>query len=128
MRDEGTSYHYLPPSREINASPAAVKAVSRILQTRSIPFQVVKSWSTDAIFRETSARRETRVNEGCRVVEMEAAALNAVARFRHVKIVQIAYAGDLVIPGRWDKRAWDERFEDRERQFHLAIEALQNWE
>jgi purine-nucleoside phosphorylase len=59
---------------------------------------------------------------------MEAAALYAVAQFRGVELVQIAYAGDLVIPGRWDKRAWDERFEDRERLFHLAVEALHNWE
>lgn len=127
VRDEGTSYHYLPPAREINASPAAVNAVSRTLDSKNIPFQLVKTWSTDAIFRETPARREARVKEGCRVVEMEAAALYAVARFRGVDIVQIAYAGDLVIPGQWDKRGWDERFEDRIKLFRLAVEVLSMW-
>jgi uridine phosphorylase len=128
VRDEGTSYHYLPPGREVNASPAAVQAVSRTLHARNIPFNLVKTWSTDAIFRETPARRETRISEDCRVVEMEAAALYAAAQFRGVDIVQVAYAGDLVIPGQWDKRAWDERIEDRIGLFRLALEALQNWE
>lgn len=127
VRDEGTSYHYLPPSREVNASPAAVLAFRRILDGKNIPYQLVKTWSTDAIFRETPARREKRVSEGCLVVEMEAAALYAAAQFRGVDIVQVAYAGDLVIPGRWDKRGWDERFEDRLQLFRLAVEALTTW-
>jgi uridine phosphorylase len=127
VRDEGTSYHYLPPARDVNASPAAVKAVSRILDSNNIPYQVVKTWSTDAIFRETPARRESRLRDGCQVVEMEAAALYAVAQFRGVDIVQVAYAGDIVIPGKWDKRGWDERFEDRNRLFRLAVEALLAW-
>ncbi len=127
VRDEGTSYHYLPPAREVQASPAAVQAVCRVLTTSNIPFQRVKTWSTDAIFRETPARRETRIKEGCRVVEMEAAALYAAAQYRGVDIVQVAYAGDLVIPGRWDKRGWDERFDDRLRLFQMAVEALLAW-
>ena len=121
VRDEGTSYHYLPPAREVKASPAAVQAVCKTLQARSIPYRLAKTWSTDAIFRETPSRRATRLAEGCHVVEMEAAALYAVAQFRGVDIVQVAYAGDLVIPGRWDKRGWDERFEDRLQLFELAL-------
>lgn len=127
VRDEGTSYHYLPPTRDVEASPAAVRAVTRALENRSIPYKLVKTWSTDAIFRETPGRRETRIKEGCRVVEMEAAALYAAAQFRGVEIVQVAYAGDLVIPDRWDKRGWDERFDDRIRLFHLAVDALLTW-
>jgi uridine phosphorylase len=127
VRDEGTSYHYLPPSREVNASPSAVQAVRRILDTSNIPYKLVKTWSTDAIFRETTDRRERRISDGCLVVEMEAAALYAAAQFRGVDIVQVAYAGDLVIPGKWDKRGWDERFDDRLLLFRLAVEALTTW-
>jgi uridine phosphorylase len=127
VRDEGTSYHYLPPSREVNASPAAVRAVSRMLEEKNIPYQIVKTWSTDAIFRETSAGRERRVGEGCQVVEMEAAGLYAAAQFRGVDIVQMAYVGDLVIPGQWDKRGWNERFDDRINLFRIAVESLLAW-
>ncbi len=127
VRDEGTSYHYLPPSREVKASPAAINAVCRSLETRGVPFRLAKTWSTDAIYRETPARRKNRLSDGCLVVEMEAAALYAVAQFRGVDIVQVAYAGDLVIPGQWDKRGWDERVDDRLRLFELAVAALQNY-
>jgi uridine phosphorylase len=124
LRDEGTSYHYLPPAREVDASPAAVKAVRQTLDAKSIPYRMAKTWSTDAIFRETPSRRLNRLSDGCQVVEMESAALYAVAQYRQVEIVQIAYAGDLVVPGRWEKRGWDERFEDRLNLFDLAVESL----
>ena len=32
VRDEGTSYHYLPPSREVTAHPNAVQAIEQALQ------------------------------------------------------------------------------------------------
>jgi purine-nucleoside phosphorylase len=112
----------------VQASPAAIAAVTRTLAAKAIPFRLVRTWSTDAIFRETSTRRQSRIDDGCLVVEMEAAALYAAAQFRGVDIVQIAYAGDLVIPDRWDKRGWDERYEDRLNLFEVAIEALHDWE
>jgi len=98
--------------------------VRQTLDARCIPYRLAKTWSTDANFRETPARRQKRLSDGCQVVEMEAAALYAVAKFRQVDIVQIAYAGDLVVPGRWDKRGWDERFEDRHQLFDIALDSL----
>lgn len=127
VRDEGTSYHYLPPAMEVSASLAAVKAACQTLEANSVPYRVAKTWSTDAIFRETPSRRETRLADGCQVVEMEAAALYAVAQYRGVEIVQIAYAGDRVIPGQWDKRGWDERVDDRLELFQLAVDVLTRW-
>jgi uridine phosphorylase len=56
-------------------------------------------------------------------VEMEAAALMAVAQFRNVELGQIVYAGDLVIPDGWDKRAWNFRLSDRTLLFEMAVEA-----
>ena len=32
VRDEGTSYHYLPPGRDVEASPEAVAAIITVLQ------------------------------------------------------------------------------------------------
>jgi uridine phosphorylase len=61
--------------------------------------------------------------EGCLVVEMEAAALFAVAQFRKITLGQIVYGGDLVVPEGWDERAWFERKSDRELLFWLAVEA-----
>ncbi len=123
VRDEGTSYHYLPPSREVEASPAAVRALERVMQNENIPYLTGKSWTTDAIYRETIARRKVRMAEGCAVVEMEAAAFFAIAKFRQVTFGQVVYGGDLVIPDGWDNRAWYERKDDRHRLFWLAAVA-----
>ena len=123
VRDEGTSYHYLPPAREVGPSPQAVVALQAALDAEAMPFEMVKAWTTDGLYRETAAKRDLRVSEGCQVVEMEAAAFFAVAQFRGVTFGQMVYGGDLVVPEGWDKRGWHERTDDRQRMFWLAVEA-----
>jgi purine-nucleoside phosphorylase len=124
VRDEGTSYHYLPPAREVIADPQAVAALVAALEYHKVPYRLGKTWTTDGLYRETVARRARRVDEVCVVVEMEAAALMAVARFRGVPLGQVLYGGDLVIPEGWDEREWYRRGSDRERLFWLTVEAV----
>jgi len=123
VRDEGTSYHYLPPSREVGSSPLATAALEQALRGRGIEYLLGKAWTTDAIYRETVAKRAARMAEGCCVVEMEAAAFFAVARFRGVELGQLVYGGDLVVPEGWDGRTWHKRKDSRELMFWLAVEA-----
>jgi uridine phosphorylase len=123
VRDEGTSYHYLPPEMESKAHPEAIRALETTCKSRGIPYRLGKSWTTDAIYRETVKRRALRLSQGCEVVEMEASALFAVAQFRQVKLGQVVYGGDLVVPEGWDSRTWDQRTDVRERLFCLAVEA-----
>ncbi len=123
VRDEGTSYHYLPPGREVSASPAGVAAIERVLRAHRVDYLRAKTWTTDAFYRETIARREQRKAEGCLTVEMEAAAFFAVAQFRGVEFAQLLYGGDAVLAGEWDSREWVSRTSARERLFWLAAEA-----
>lgn len=123
VRDEGTSYHYLPSAREVTASPLAVAALETVLRERGVEYRLGKTWTTDGIYRETRQRRDRRVAEGCSIVEMEAAALFAVAQFRGVELGQVVYGGDLVVPEGWDSREWHRRVNDRELLFWLAVEA-----
>ena len=123
VRDEGTSYHYLPPAREVAASPAGVAAIERTLRVRGVPYALGKTWTTDAIFRETPAKVLLRKAEGCLTVEMEAAAFFAVAQFRGVAFAQMLYGGDDVSGADWDTRGWSKRMSVRERLFWLAAEA-----
>lgn len=123
VRDEGTSYHYLPPARECSPSPEVVKAIEATLQEQDIPFLHVKSWTTDAFYRETQARRARRMREGCQVVEMEASALFAVAQFRKIAMGMLLYCGDLVVPQGWQERNWKERTDSRALLFDLALQA-----
>jgi uridine phosphorylase len=123
VRDEGTSYHYLPPSREVAANPAGVAAVEQVLKAHHCDYLVAKTWTTDAFYRETPAKIQLRKAEGCLTVEMEAAALFAVAQFRGAVLAQILYGGDDVSGDKWDSRLWDERTSIREKLFWLAAEA-----
>jgi len=123
VRDEGTSYHYLPPSREVEASREAVVAIEKVLQQRGLSYVLGKTWTTDAYYRETPAKVELRRSEGCLTVEMEAAAFFAVAQFRGVSFGQILYAGDDVSNRERQPREWFGRASVREGLFWLAAEA-----
>ena len=123
VRDEGASYHYLPPAREVTAHPGALAALQSVLDRRGLPYLTGKSWTTDAPYRETPTKVAARRAEGCVVVDMEAAALMAVAQFRGVTYAQVVYGGDDLSGDAWDHRSWQSREEIRENLFWLAVEA-----
>jgi uridine phosphorylase len=123
VRDEGTSYHYLPASRTVSAPPEGVAAVVAALTAAGIPFLRTATWTTDAFYRETPAKVRLRREEGCLCVEMEAAALFAVAHYRGIALGQILYAGDDVSGPAWDSRSWNGRAEARSRVLELALDA-----
>ena len=94
IRDEGVSYHYLPPSREVIADTAGITALTQTLDQRSVPYRVGKTWTTDAPYRETPNKIAMRRAEGCLTVEMESAGMMAVAQFRGTSFGQVLYGGD----------------------------------
>ncbi len=124
VRDEGTSYHYLPPAREVAPHPDAVTAIEAALLHHHVPYLKGKTWTNDAIYRETRAKVNARRAEGCLTVEMEASAFFAVAQFRGVMFGQLLYGGDDVGGDEWDHRSWQGRTPAREKLLLLAIEAV----
>jgi uridine phosphorylase len=126
IRDEGTSYHYLPPAREVKANLKGVAALEKAFKESGLEYHSGKTWTTDAIYRETKGKRNTRMADGCDVVEMEAAAFFAVAQFREITLGQVVYGGDLVIPEGWDGREWNKRGDDRRLMFEMAAKAVLN--
>jgi uridine phosphorylase len=81
VRDEGVSYHYLPAAREVAADPEAAEALESTLRTQEVPYRRAKTWTADAPYRETRDKIAARKEEACLTVEMESAAMMAVARF-----------------------------------------------
>lgn len=124
VRDEGTSYHYLPPGREVHPSPEGIAAIEATLNKHHVPYVAGKTWTTDAIYRETRAKMERRRDEGCITVEMEAAAFFAIAQFRGVSFAQLLYGGDDISGDEWDDREWIHRSSSREKLFWLAVESV----
>ena len=123
VRDEGTSFHYLPEGREVEADPAGVALLQQVLDARDIPYVTGKAWSTDGLYRETPARVARRRDEGCAVVEMEASAFIAVARHRKLKMAHLLYAGDSLAGDEWDHRGWHEASVRRDL-FEAAADAV----
>ena len=123
VRDEGTSYHYLPPRREAYPSPNVVDVITKILKRHNCHFVKAKTWTTDAFYRETPNRVAKRRRDGCLTVEMEAAALFAVAEFRGVHIGHLLYGDDDISGIAWDSREFGKKISARESLFWLSVEA-----
>ena len=101
IRDEGTSYHYLPPARDVDASPALVRAISNTLQQRGLAYSVSATWSTDAPYRETYEEVHEFQKEGVDVVDMESAGVFADAQVRGVEAASVFVVGDNLGSPRW---------------------------
>lgn len=120
-RDEGASYHYAPPSDFIEVRSA--DRLAEIFDELSVPYIRTKTWTTDAIYRETQDNMAKRRSEGCSVVEMECASVMAVAQFRGIDAYQFLYAADCLDGEHWDSRILGRMPADmRERIMKIAIE------
>jgi uridine phosphorylase len=91
LRDEGTSYHYAPPSEFAEADPTLVRKAATALSRSGLHGVVGASWTTDAPFRETAQAIEAARSRGIFAVEMEAAALYAFARAAGVQVLCLAH-------------------------------------
>jgi uridine phosphorylase len=109
LRDEGTSYHYLPPSDYSSADPDLVRGAREALITAGISVEVGATWTTDAPFRETHAAIEAAAKAGLLAVEMEAAALYAFAQARRRSVLCFAHVTNQMgrIEGDFEKGAAD---------------------
>jgi uridine phosphorylase len=109
LRDEGTSYHYLPPADYSLADPGLVRVAERALAAAGMPVQTGAAWTTDAPFRETAAAIETAEKAGILAVEMEAAALYAFATARQRPVICFAHITNQMgrVDGDFEKGAAD---------------------
>jgi uridine phosphorylase len=105
IRDDGVSQHYLPPEECASASPRMTELLSIALSARDLKYQIGTTWTTGALYRETKAEIAHYQQQGVVGVEMEAAALFAVARFRSVSLATLAVIADAVIAHPWHP-AW----------------------
>lgn len=109
-RDDGTSYHYLPAAPYVELPTA--ERLAGILGDLDVPYHLTRTWTTDAIYRETRTNMEKRRAEGCRVVEMECASTAAVAQRRGVEFFQFVYGADSLDGDEWDPRSLVEGHDD----------------
>lgn len=106
LRDEGFSYHYAKPSRVVLANEKVLKIMTNFLNKNNINYQLAKSWTIDAIYRETKNKVKLRKLEDCQLVEMEQAGLIALTNFYKVNYGAILYAGDDLSKNKHSWRDW----------------------
>jgi uridine phosphorylase len=97
VRDEGASYHYVAPGLDVRPDADLTEALTNALARSEVPLTSGWTWTTDAPYRETVEEIEEYRRRGVLTVEMEAAALFAVARARNVRLAS-AVVLDAVFP------------------------------
>ena len=94
LRQEGTSYQYLPPAREVELCEEAIVAIEKALTKTGLSYRRCKTWTTDGFYRETKEMVLYRKSEGYSVVEMECASMAACAKMRGVIFGQLLFTAD----------------------------------
>ena len=123
LRDEGTSYHYMKPSRFIDINTTALDAIEAALKEHGFAYTEVTTWSTDGFYRETKAKVAYRKAEGCSVVEMECAALAACAQLRGAVWGEILFTADTLADSEtYNERDWG--IASYERALQLCFDAV----
>jgi uridine phosphorylase len=109
LRDEGTSYHYLPPAEFSHADPLLLERVVGGFTERGLAVEHGATWTTDAPFRETEGAIAAMRDRGLLAVEMEAAALYAFAQARRKPVLCFAHVTNQMatIIGDFEKGAAD---------------------
>lgn len=124
VRDEGTSYHYAPASDEIRVNEKYLDALTGMLDELRVKYTVGKTWTMDAIYRETPEKIKRRKEQGCICVDMECSANAAVASFRKKDLIQFFYAADNLDAEEWDIRSLTNhsKLEEKDRIAMIALE------
>jgi uridine phosphorylase len=91
LRDEGTSYHYLPAAEYAEIRPSVLALARRAFGVGDVAIEEGAVWTTDAPFRETREAIAWAKRERLLAVEMESAALYAFASARRRAVLCLAH-------------------------------------
>ena len=120
-RDEGTSFHYLPPSDYVDIPTA--DRLAEIFDELGLPYVKSRTWTTDAIYRETPGKAAERRAEGCVAVEMECASVMAAGQYRGKEVYQFLYTADSLAGSEWNRGLMGQHPESAyERYLSIALE------
>jgi uridine phosphorylase len=101
IRDEGTSYHYLPPAKYASADFSLADQLVAAIHARGGSCSRGTTWTTDAPFRETPEEIRQYQSEGVKTVEMESAGLFTIGQIRSIPTVSVVVGMDKLAELRW---------------------------
>ena len=109
IRDEGTSFHYIPPSKYIHAPQRMRLLLGKHLNNMQIPHRIGATWTTDSFYRQTDQEVKHFQDEGILTVEMQASALFAVAHVHQIDLGSLFTISDLHTDQDWMPHSENEK-------------------
>jgi len=116
IREEGTSYHYLPPGFEAKPSNNLLRKIKLLLSKKDIQYKVGGVWTTDAPFRETMGKVLTYSEKGILAVEMECSALFCLSNYRGINSAALLVITDTLWEGIWKPAFKEQKVIDTEKK------------
>jgi len=127
IRDEGTSYHYLPPAKYIDADAELANQLGAEIRASGGTCTRGTTWTTDAPFRETVEEIKQYQEEGVKTVEMESAGLFTVGQVRNIPTVSVVIGMDNLSEYRWQvPRRLDAILQSLELVYSASLKLLKN--
>lgn len=119
LRDEGTSYHYLPDGEVVTPDAILLDAIRNKIARADAVAVEGPCWTTDAPYRETPHELRLHRADGVVAVEMEAAALFAVAKVRKIPVGSLLAVSDVLEESNWTPSF---HAEETLKSLHLALD------
>ncbi len=121
IRDDGVSHHYLADEKYVYLSSALTNTLKKKLTSEGIRFTEGTTWTTAAPYRETIRELKEYQKEGALTVEMEAAALAAVAEYRGMEFSAAFVVSDSLADFGWKPQFHSEKAAKGLRTLYHAV-------
>ncbi len=124
IRDEGTSYHYMPSSDMADVNLLYRNEFKSLLDTHGYSYTEGVTWTTDAFYRETPKKIASRKEMGAVCVDMECSAIAAMCAFRNTEHFHYFYAADNLDSHTWEPRSFN-AFSKLDEKVKIALLAFE---
>jgi len=119
--EEGTSKHYFPRKRIFYPSPTLKNRIETVLHDSKLPFLTGSLVSTDAPYRETRSWLKQKQKRRIDLVDMEASAVFAIARFYGIHAAALAIISDELWSGTWNKEFLSSELEEKMKKYFVPF-------
>ena len=102
LRDEGTSYHYSPPTEYAFATENLISKIKANINFKSYKVHTGTVWTTDAIYRETKTEIQKYQSKNILAVEMETSTLYTVCNYCKIQCFAIICISDSISSLKWE--------------------------
>jgi uridine phosphorylase len=101
IRDEGTSFHYLPKRVKVESHHNLRNELILHLDRKKVKHYVGSVWSTDGVYRETLGKFRKFKDAGVLAVNMETSAVFALAKYRKIEAASAQVISDTLTENGW---------------------------